>query len=282
MKKNRITEQEVDAILDAATMEKVVMHGKETLCCFLLPNGFTITGRAACVDPANFNAELGVKIAREDAKRQLWAFEGYRLQCELYEKSSPTNYNGPSRSAFTPFASGRTGLEIELDEANLGGVESVTVGVKSYGVTYFAKARDFSEDFYVKESVSDANLHPKVCEHALRRAKQYKVNVRVQQNRAQPSNREFSILPASTPFAGSWSQTFLEGPAMVTAASNAEPVATAPTLAIQACRGGIPTVCEMTSGECKAVSNERWREILGSGGLHEPRAIVPVGIKEAS
>ena len=86
MTKNKITESQVDALLDQSTVETTVMHGKETLSTFLLPNGFTITGRSACVDPENFNSELGMKIAREDAKRQLWAFEGYRLQCQLADQ----------------------------------------------------------------------------------------------------------------------------------------------------------------------------------------------------
>lgn len=85
-KVTRVTEKQVEAILNESKMEKVVMHGKETICSFLLPCGFTITGRAACVDPANFDANLGIKIAYEDAKRQLWAMEGYRLQCELAAK----------------------------------------------------------------------------------------------------------------------------------------------------------------------------------------------------
>ena len=85
MSKNRITEDHVNNLLDNSMVSTVVQHEKETLSTFLLPNGFTITGRSACVDPANFDAAMGIKVAREDAKRQLWAFEGYRLQCILHE-----------------------------------------------------------------------------------------------------------------------------------------------------------------------------------------------------
>jgi len=85
---NKVTENQVDDLLDAAEVTTVVMHGKETLSCFKLENGFTITGRSACVDPANFDADLGKKIAREHAKRQLWAFEGYRLQCDIHSQKN--------------------------------------------------------------------------------------------------------------------------------------------------------------------------------------------------
>src|SRR6202030_3034832 len=43
-----------------------------TVCCLTLENGFTVTGESACASPANFNAELGQKIAREHAKQKIW------------------------------------------------------------------------------------------------------------------------------------------------------------------------------------------------------------------
>jgi hypothetical protein len=52
-----------------------------TLAVVTMKNGFAVIGKSAPADPANFNAELGQKFAREDAMRQLWGFEGYAL-CE--------------------------------------------------------------------------------------------------------------------------------------------------------------------------------------------------------
>lgn len=54
-----------------------------TVCCLTLKNDFTIIGQSACVNPANFNAEQGRKLAFEDAIRQLWRLEGYRRYEEL-------------------------------------------------------------------------------------------------------------------------------------------------------------------------------------------------------
>ena len=54
-----------------------------TICVLVLKNGFTIVGKSACASPENFNAELGNKIAREDARRQIWALEGYALRNKL-------------------------------------------------------------------------------------------------------------------------------------------------------------------------------------------------------
>ena len=56
--------------------------GKKTVVCLLtLKNGFEIVGVAACVDPGNFDMEIGMKFSREDAINKIWQLEGYRLQC---------------------------------------------------------------------------------------------------------------------------------------------------------------------------------------------------------
>lgn len=54
-----------------------------TICVLVLKNGFTVVGKSACASPDNFDAELGRKIAREDARRQIWALEGYSLRSKL-------------------------------------------------------------------------------------------------------------------------------------------------------------------------------------------------------
>jgi hypothetical protein len=54
-----------------------------TFCVMLMANGFAVVGKSAPADPANFNAELGRKFAREDAIRQLWPLEGYALRERL-------------------------------------------------------------------------------------------------------------------------------------------------------------------------------------------------------
>ena len=50
-----------------------------TVCCLTLTNKFTVIGQSACVVTANFNAELGQKLAFEDAKHKIWQLEGYVL-----------------------------------------------------------------------------------------------------------------------------------------------------------------------------------------------------------
>lgn len=54
-----------------------------TICVLVLKNGYTVIGKSVCASPENFNLELGGKIAREDARRQIWALEGYALRSKL-------------------------------------------------------------------------------------------------------------------------------------------------------------------------------------------------------
>jgi hypothetical protein len=57
-----------------------------TFCVLVLKNGFTVTGESACASPENFDAEIGRKIARENAKNKIWALEGYVLRNELAKR----------------------------------------------------------------------------------------------------------------------------------------------------------------------------------------------------
>jgi hypothetical protein len=53
--------------------------GRLTFCVLVLKNGFAVTGESACVSEANFDAEIGRKIARQNAVQKIWALEGYAL-----------------------------------------------------------------------------------------------------------------------------------------------------------------------------------------------------------
>lgn len=55
-----------------------------TYCVLVLRNGFTITGiNAGPVSAANFDAELGRKMARSAAVGQIWPYLGYELATRL-------------------------------------------------------------------------------------------------------------------------------------------------------------------------------------------------------
>ena len=57
--------------------------GRLTICVLILKNGFTVTGESACASPENFDAELGRKIARQNAVAKIWPLMGYELRSRL-------------------------------------------------------------------------------------------------------------------------------------------------------------------------------------------------------
>jgi len=54
-----------------------------TFCVIQLRNGFTVTGESACASPENFDAEIGRRIARENAINKVWPLLGFRLRDKL-------------------------------------------------------------------------------------------------------------------------------------------------------------------------------------------------------
>lgn len=79
----RLTPQSIDAAI--AKEQYYVFEGScLTVCCLTLQNGFTVTGESACASPENFDSELGMKIARENARNKIWPLEGYLLKQKLH------------------------------------------------------------------------------------------------------------------------------------------------------------------------------------------------------
>ena len=80
---NRITLQD----LKAKVVEEEYFNPSSmphlTICVVILRNGFSLVGKSAPADPANFDAEVGRKFAFDDALRQLWTLEGYLLRERL-------------------------------------------------------------------------------------------------------------------------------------------------------------------------------------------------------
>lgn len=77
-----------DDVLGAIKKEDytVLNDGRTTVCQLTLQNGFTVVGVSACVDPKNFDKEIGQDIAKDNAVEKVWELEGYLLRQRLFEK----------------------------------------------------------------------------------------------------------------------------------------------------------------------------------------------------
>lgn len=78
----RVMQSDVDAAIVGETYT-VLPNGRTTVCQLTLDNGFTVEGLSACVCIENFDAEIGQKIARQNAVSQVWQLLGFRLQDQL-------------------------------------------------------------------------------------------------------------------------------------------------------------------------------------------------------
>jgi len=75
-----------------------VALGLLTFCVLVLRNGFTVTGESACASPENFDAEIGRKIARQNAVQKVWPLMGYALKQRLHDFNSVTPTPPAARS----------------------------------------------------------------------------------------------------------------------------------------------------------------------------------------
>lgn len=76
-----VTQEQIDNILSNSKFKTFHrIFGKQCVVVALLPNGFTIVGESACVDPNNYDETIGRELALKDIENQLWMLEGYLLQ----------------------------------------------------------------------------------------------------------------------------------------------------------------------------------------------------------
>ena len=85
----KVTKKDIDEKIDEVGY-LIIPNSTVTICSITMKNGFNVIGKSACVDPGNFNKELGEQLAFKDAYRQLWALEGYLLSERLMESALNT------------------------------------------------------------------------------------------------------------------------------------------------------------------------------------------------
>jgi hypothetical protein len=81
----KITKEHLEKLIDRAETETVIFWNNDILVSYkLIDRGnHTICGMSGAVDSSNFSYDVGVKIAREDALRQLAIRENYLLDLTL-------------------------------------------------------------------------------------------------------------------------------------------------------------------------------------------------------
>lgn len=82
-----VTEEMIEDIIKNSDIEIETVFNKCTIVTCKLPNGFIIVESSACVSPENYDEEIGFEICMNKIVNKIWELEGYKLQCELYNKN---------------------------------------------------------------------------------------------------------------------------------------------------------------------------------------------------
>ena len=59
-----------------------------TVCVLTLANGFHVVGHSASASPDNFDVEIGKRLAKDKARSEIWALEGYLLRQHLHDQET--------------------------------------------------------------------------------------------------------------------------------------------------------------------------------------------------
>ena len=79
---NRISQEDVDSWIKQLKVEEIEAPGtgaKITVVTATLANGFSITESATCVDPENYDVDLGVLSCMERIESKVWFLLGFLL-----------------------------------------------------------------------------------------------------------------------------------------------------------------------------------------------------------
>lgn len=80
----KVTGSDVDDLLERSKFIIDRVFDKCTIVSCQLPNGFVIVETSSCVDPDNYDEDLGVEVCMKRIKDKVWELEGYLLQNDIH------------------------------------------------------------------------------------------------------------------------------------------------------------------------------------------------------
>ena len=83
--KNTVTIDQVKENMQDVIVRTLQDFGKPcTYVTVRMKNGFTLRESTTCVDPANYNEEIGKEICLRKIEDKIWFLLGYQLQEDLF------------------------------------------------------------------------------------------------------------------------------------------------------------------------------------------------------
>jgi hypothetical protein len=84
---NTVTQEEVNRNIKDVLVRTVEEFGKPTTYVTVrMENGFTLRESTTCVDPANYDENIGREICLKKIEDKVWFLLGYALQSKLASK----------------------------------------------------------------------------------------------------------------------------------------------------------------------------------------------------
>lgn len=81
---NRVTQEMVDEIIENSEVVVDTLFDRMTFVACKLPNGFIITETSACIDPENYNEDMGIDICMDKIISKVYELEAYRLMDNIH------------------------------------------------------------------------------------------------------------------------------------------------------------------------------------------------------
>lgn len=82
---HKIPESVIDEIIAKSAVHAFKEYDSCTVVTMRLPNGYVLVESSGCIDPAEYDHDLGVEICMKALKRRIWQLEGYRGKQSFYD-----------------------------------------------------------------------------------------------------------------------------------------------------------------------------------------------------
>jgi hypothetical protein len=79
----RVDSEKVEKVLNEAETELFKMGRKTTVLFAQLPNGFELTVSSSCVDPDDYDPDLGREICESRLETKIWELLGHQAHPDL-------------------------------------------------------------------------------------------------------------------------------------------------------------------------------------------------------
>lgn len=81
--KTSVTQEQISSLMDSAIFEDQKMGDAMTVVLAKFPSGWMELESSACVDPNNYDHDLGIEICKNRIADKLWKLEGYLLMDKI-------------------------------------------------------------------------------------------------------------------------------------------------------------------------------------------------------